>query len=123
MGVLGDTHAPEDHRPLGGGIEPRHLANGIGLDPTQAAHRFGRHVYGVGLQRFEPFGMFSDVSRIVEFFGDDHIEHGVKQRHVGPRRKSHAQMSIGVQRLPAGSRIRILVPRLAACLKKVAATG
>ena len=85
VGVLGNAHAPENHCPLGVGIEPSHLANGLGLNAAQAAHRFGGHVDGMNFQGLEALGMLGDISRIIKFFTDDHIQHGIKEGHVGAR--------------------------------------
>ena len=53
-------------------------------------------------QGFKAFGMLGDVGRVKQLFADDHIQHGVKQGHVGTRRKTHAQVGIGIQRLTTG---------------------
>ena len=42
--VLRDAHAPEDDRRLGARVEPRHLADRLGGDAAERAHRLRREV-------------------------------------------------------------------------------
>ena len=49
VNVLGDAHAPHDHRALRRRIQPGHLADGLGVDAADRRHRFRRerlHVLG-----------------------------------------------------------------------------
>ena len=123
--VLGDAHAPEDDRALGAGVEARHLADGGGGDAAHRLHLLRREVLHLRLQALEALGVRLHVLDVDHALRDDDVEHGVEQGDVAARLE--LQDVAGVARqpwaCPRGSMTISLAPRLAAFLRKVAATG
>ncbi len=81
--MLGDAHGIKKHRALFSGVDPRGLANVLGRDrgdPFGELRRAGQHTV---LERIEVLGALADEGNIHQAFGDDHVHHGVEQRHVG----------------------------------------
>ena len=81
--VLRDPHAPEDHGGPGAGVESRHRAEGFGFNAADLRHGLGRELRHVPSQLLEAVGVGDDVVAIVESLGDDDVEQGVEQRHIG----------------------------------------
>ena len=83
MDRLGNAHAPEDDGALGAGVEPRHPAQGVGVDAADLGHHLGRELRQVFAERLEAFRMGLDILAVVKLLGDDDVHHGVEQGDVG----------------------------------------
>ena len=107
-------------------VQPRDLAERLGVDAADRRHRLGREVarrcsrelveaLGEPLRRTA--GRTALPSMIV-------VDQGVEQRDVGARpERQHVRWRGGCSAWPRGSMTISLAPRLAAFLMKVAATG
>ena len=78
MHVLGNAHAPEDHRSVGPRIGTGHVANGLWFNAAERAHHLRRHIRNIGCQCLETFGMSINVGLVKKCLINDHIEHGVE---------------------------------------------
>ena len=81
--MLRDAHAPENHRALGGGIEPRHMADGLGIDSTDGCHSIWAVLANILLKFLVANRSACDEVLVDEALGHNHIHHGIEQGHVG----------------------------------------
>ena len=77
--VLGDAHAPENHRFISLGVGSGHFTNGVGLNAADRAHHLRGHAFNARCQCLEAFGVGVNVGLVKESFADNHIEHGVEE--------------------------------------------
>ena len=61
VNMLANTHAPEDDRGFGRRVEPRHFAQGLGVDAADRSHLLRGEVDDTRLQFLEPFGVACDI--------------------------------------------------------------
>ena len=83
MCIRDSPHAPENHRPRTGRIEPRHFADRIGGNAADRRHEIGAVACDVRHQFRITQSPIGDEFRIDQIFLDDDVHHRVQQRHVG----------------------------------------
>ena len=109
VGVLRNSHAPEDHRASGGGIAAGNLAQNLGLDSADRRHRLGRGVGGADFQLLEPFGLGFDIGAVIKLLGDDDVDHRVQHRDIASRGEAERGGGVAVEMLAA--RVENIEPR------------
>src|SRR6267378_3262290 len=87
--MLRDSHAPEDHGPLGLAVSTRHVNDALFWDTRQARH----HAWRIMLHRLtelvELLGTLFNKLLVIQLFSDDDVHHAVEQRHVRARIEAH----------------------------------
>ena len=124
--MLADAHAPEDDRPLGAGIEPCHVANGGGRNAADGFHLLRREGRHFGLEAIEAFSVGLHVLMSTMPSAMITLSMALSRATSRPGLNCsdvarHSAPCPGSAR--AGSITISLAPRLAAFLRKVAATG
>ena len=101
VGVLRDAHAPEDDGAFGARVGARHFAQRVGGNAADRRHLLRREVLDALGEGREAFDVSLHVLLVVEFLGDDDVEHGVEHRHVGAVLELHHLPGVALERLPA----------------------
>ena len=81
--VLRHTHAPEDHRAFGGGVQAGHIAQCVGVNAADRCHQLGRVAFNVLAQLFVADGAAGNESFVDQTLGHDDVHHRVEHGHVG----------------------------------------
>ncbi len=81
--VLGDAHAPQNHRCFRRSVEPRHLPDRFRRYAADRRHRLGTVARDVFLQVLEADGAALDEILVRQPFVHDGVHHGVEQRDIG----------------------------------------
>ena len=83
--MLAHAHAPQNDRCFGRGIQPRHVANGVAINPANRRHLLGAVVSNIRLQRSVVFSAVRDKVGIDQVLRHDDVHHRVQQGHIGIR--------------------------------------
>ncbi len=83
MHVLAHPHAPQNHGALGGGVGPRHFAQGVCRNAANGCHGFRRIRLHVGHQCVVVVDALRNEFGVHQALLHDHMQQGVEHGHVG----------------------------------------
>ena len=81
--VLGDAHAPDDHRSFGAGIDARNFLQGFSRDAAHGRYLLRGEFRDLLLQRFIALGALCDEVIILQSFLDDGMHQCIEHGHIG----------------------------------------
>ena len=118
VNMLRDPHAPEDHRAFRCRVQPRDLANRLGIDAADRRHQLRRKLLDVFGERFVTGGAVANERLVDQPLFDDDVQHRVEQRDI--RIGIELEIVSGVARQIAAARVGHdqLHPRLRGVLDK-----
>ena len=83
VNVLRHTHAPQNHRGRGRGVQACDVADVFCVNTADGSHLLGAVAFDVGLEFSVPDGAACNEFLVDQVFMHDDVHHGVEQSHVG----------------------------------------